>query len=203
MTIPGRPALKSEGLTPGLRVGLYGGSFDPPHMAHSHVARTAMRRLGLDRVWWLISPGNPFKPHQPASLENRIASINAMVPEPRMVPSGIEDRLPSNRTAEVIAWMQMRYPCVSFVWIMGADGFAELHRWQNWEDIAARVPICVISRPGWTLKALCSPAAKRLAKFRVPESQARTVVSRVPGWTYLTERLHPHSSRALRAKPAA
>ena len=203
MTIPGRAALKSEILKPGMRIGLYGGSFDPPHIAHAHVARTAMKRLGLDRVWWLISPGNPFKAHQPAAIDERIAIINALVPDPRMVPSAIEAGLPSSRTADVIAWMQMRYPGVDFVWIMGADGFAQLHRWHNWQDIAARVPICVVSRPGSTLKALCSPAARRLSHARVPETQARALVSCVPGWTYLTEPLHPHSSRALRASVAA
>lgn len=196
---PGGPALKTESLKPGMRVGLYGGSFDPPHIAHGHVARTAKKRLGLDRVWWLISPGNPFKDHRPAPMAERIAAINAIVPDPGHVPSALEASLPSHRTADVIAWMQLRHPGVHFVWVMGADGFAQLHQWHNWYEIACRVPICVISRPGHTLKAQMSPAARRLSRYRVPENQAKAVIGQVPGWTYLSEPLHPHSSRALRA----
>ncbi|MEQ8404747.1 MAG: nicotinate-nucleotide adenylyltransferase [Oceanicaulis sp.] len=198
MTFAGRPALKTEALAPGMRVGLYGGSFDPPHAGHVHVARSAKKRLGLDRVWWLASPGNPFKDNPPAPLAERLGWIEDAAPEPGMVASDLEAFLPSNRTVHVIAWLQARHPSVRFVWIMGADGLAELHRWHDWTEIAARVPICVVSRPADSLKARLSPAARRLARFRIAESRARALPVTIPGWTYLTEPLHPHASRHMR-----
>ncbi len=195
---PGTPALKSEVLAPGMTVGLYGGSFDPVHDAHVHVARTALKRLDLDRVWWLPSPGNPFKAHQPAALDDRIEAIAAAVPEPRQVVSDLEAALGSNRTLNLIRYLQARYPQVRFVWVMGADGLAELHRWAGWTEIAARLPICVVARPGSAIKARLGPAARQMARHRVPEVAATALKTRQRGWTYLTERLHPHASRTLR-----
>ena len=196
--LKGGPALKRETLAPGMRVGLYGGSFDPVHDAHVHVARTALRRLGLDRVWWLVSPGNPFKTHAPAPLSQRMAAIAAGVREPRQVVSDIEARLGTQRTVEVIAGLQARHSGVRFVWIMGADGLGDFHRWTAWREIAARVPICVVARPGDSLKARLSPAARQMAGARLPEAAARALAFHTPGWTYLTEPLHPHASRQMR-----
>ena len=198
MTFPGKPAFKSETLAPGMTVGLYGGSFDPPHAGHVHVARAAKKRLGLDRVWWLASPGNPFKDNPPAPIEERLCWIEEAAPEPGMVASDLEAFLPSSRTIHVIEWLQARFPTVRFVWIMGADGLAELHRWHDWTAIAGRIPLCVVARPGSGLKARLSPAARRLARFRVNQAQARRLPLTVPGWTYLTEPLHPHASRDMR-----
>jgi len=181
-----------------MTVGLDGGTFDPPHAGHVHVARSAMKRLGLNRVWWLASPGNPFKENAPAPLAERLALIEDAAPEPRMVASGIEADLASSRTVDVIAWLQARHPGVRFVWIMGADGLAELHRWRRWTEIVRRVPICVVSRPGSGLAARLSPAARRMARHRLLPSRARALTVTVPGWTYLTEPLHPHASRELR-----
>ncbi len=192
-------ALKSETLAPGMTVGLYGGTFDPTHAGHAHVARTALKRLGLDRVWWLATPGNPFKTHAPAPLDQRLDAIRALAPEPCQVASDLEARLGSNRTIEVIRLLQARHPRVRFVWIMGADGLAQLHRWASWREIAHRVPICVVARPGTALKARLAPAARMMARDRVPESAARALPSRKPGWTYLTEPLHPQASRQMRA----
>jgi nicotinate-nucleotide adenylyltransferase len=198
LAFSGRPAFKTEALRPGMTVGLYGGTFDPPHAGHVHVARSAMKRLGLDRVWWLASPGNPFKENAPAPLSERLALIEKAAPEPRMVASGLEADLASSRTVDVIAWLQARHPGVRFVWIMGADGLAELHRWRQWTEIARRVPICVVSRPGSGLAARLSPAARRMARHRLLPSGARALPVTVPGWTYLTEPLHPHASREMR-----
>lgn len=192
-------ALKTEALAPGMRVGLFGGTFDPPHAGHRHVAQTALKRLGLDRVWWLPTPGNPFKPHAPAPLETRLAAITALAPEPRHVASALEARRHGDRTIDLVRHLQMRHPGVRFVWIMGADGFAELHRWKSWRDIARRLPICVVARPGASLKARLSPAAKILARDRIPASRARALPCRRRGWTYLTEPLHPQASRLIRA----
>lgn len=198
MAFPGRPAFKTEALSPGMTVGLYGGTFDPPHAGHVHVARSAMKRLGLNRVWWLASPGNPFKENAPAPLAERLALIEDAAPEPRMVASAFEADLASSRTVDVIASLQARHPGVRFVWIMGADGLAELHRWRRWTEIVRRVPICVVSRPGSGLAARLSPAARRMARHRLLPSRARALTVTVPGWTYLTEPLHPHASRELR-----
>ncbi len=191
-------ALKSESLSAGLHVGLYGGTFDPLHAGHAHVARTALRRLGLDRVWWLPSPGNPFKPHRPAPIAARLAAIEALVPEPRHVASDYEARLGTNRTIELVAALQTAHPRVHFVWIMGADGLAELHQWAHWRDIVARIPICVVARPHEAVKARLSQAARMMARDRVLEIEASALKTRHRGWTYLTEPLHPHASRVLR-----
>jgi nicotinate-nucleotide adenylyltransferase len=193
-----RAALKSESLAPGMTVGLYGGTFDPPHAGHAHVARTALKRLGLDRVWWLATPGNPFKSHAPAALDQRLDVIKGLAPEPRQVASDLEARLGSNRTIEVIRYLQSRHPQVRFVWIMGADGLREFHKWAAWREIAGRVPLCVVSRPGSGLKGRLGPAARIMARSRLSEESARALPRRGVGWTYLTEPLHPQASRLMR-----
>lgn len=194
----GGAALKSELLMPGMAVGLYGGTFDPPHDGHRHVARTALRHLGLDRIWWLPSPGNPFKPHPPAPIDERISRIKAFAPQPRQVASDLEARLGTKRTIALLRHLQTRHPRVRFIWVMGADGLAELHHWTAWREVVARVPLCVIARPEVGLKARLSKAARMMARARLPEISAQALVSRRRGWTYLTETLHPHASRALR-----
>lgn len=193
-------ALKTGQLHRGMKVGLYGGSFDPPHDAHAHVARTALKRLELDRVWWLVSPGNPFKAHAPAPLADRVSAIHALTPEPRQVASDMEARLGTRRTIDLLRRLQRQHPGVRFVWIMGADGLGELHRWKAWREIVARTPICVVARPGAALKARLGPAARQMSAHRIGETQAHSLVTRgAPGWTYLTEPLHPHASRDIRA----
>lgn len=197
-------ALKSELLHDGMRVGIYGGSFDPVHRAHRHVASTALKRLDLDRVWWMVSPGNPLKAHAPASLETRAEAIRTAMPEPRHVISTLEARLNTRTTIDLITHLQQRYPRVHFVWIMGADGLANFHRWKDWQAIAGRMPICVVARPGAAIKARLSPAARFLASARKHDSQAKSVVlGSPPGWTYLTEPLHAEASRLLRANAAS
>lgn len=192
-------AAKDEALKPGMTVGLYGGSFDPPHRGHRHVAQTAMKRLGLDRVWWLVSPHNPLKPHAPSDHLERMAAVRALVPEPRHVVTGIEARLGTRYTAELIAHLTARHPGVRFVWIMGADGLGSFHRWQDWRAIAAHVPIVVISRPGPALKWRLGRAGRELAYSRIPAIQARKLArSGAPGWTYITAPLHAEASSDLR-----
>lgn len=194
-----RPAAgKSETLAPGMSIGLYGGTFDPPHEGHVHVARTALKRLGLDRVWWLPTPGNPFKEHAPAPLASRLEAIRKLVPEPRQVASDLEARLGGNRTVALIRHLQARHPDVRFLWIMGADGLAQLHTWRSWREIAGRVPICVVARPGPGLCARLSPAARAMAHQRLHPSGAAALKTRRTGWTYLTEPLHPQASSLIR-----
>jgi len=196
-------ALKSELLAPGMRVGLYGGSFDPVHEAHLHVARTALKRLALDRVWWLVSPGNPLKAHAPAALAERCAAISERLPDPRQVVSTLEARRGTRATIDLVRHLQTTHPKVRFIWIMGADGLASFHRWKAWTEIADRLPICVIARPGVGMKARLGLAAQHMRGGRIAEAQAKILcTSKTPGWTYLTEPLHPHASRHLRdARP--
>ena len=192
-------ALKSELLVPGMRIGLFGGTFDPPHAGHLHVARTAMRRLGLHRVWWLVSPQNPLKQRQAGDLARRMAAVADLAAEPRMVVSDIEARLGINRTVELMRELKRRHPGVNFVWIMGADNLSTIHRWGQWREIFASYPIAVVSRPTDAVRARLSPAVQIHARDRLPEGRARTLADQpAPTWTYLTEPYHPHSSTALR-----
>lgn len=194
-------ALKSELLKPGMRVGLFGGTFDPVHQGHIHVARCALARLGLDRIWWVVTPQNPLKLHAPADFRRRLNGVRDAALEPRMVVTDIEARLGVTRTAELIDHLERAHAAVNFVWIMGADGLAGFHRWARWRDIAERVPICVIARPGGALAARHSRFAHVYAGAFLPETRARALPSRrAPCWTYLTEPLHLHASSAIRAR---
>ena len=199
----GRHALQSELLQPGMSVGLFGGSFDPPHIGHLHVARTALKRLRLDRVWWLVSPQNPLKAHAPADAQTRLRTIRQLADEPRMVISDVEARMHTTRTVELLEHLSYHYPKVRFIWIMGADNLATFHRWERWQDITTLVPMCIIARPGQAVKSRLSRTAQLLRHKRLPENQAHILKNfKSPVWTYLTEPLHLVSSSALRAKGA-
>lgn len=192
---------------PGLRIGLFGGSFNPPHEGHLLVARTALRRLKLDRVWWLVTPGNPLKDVSglPSQAE-RMEACRAMIGhDPRIVVSGLEAAIGTRYTQETLAFLQARCPNVKFVWLMGADNLASFHRWQKWRDIALNVPVAVIDRPGSTLRAVASPAARAFATARIAERDAgRLALMPAPAWVFLHGRRSDLSSTRLRAahKPA-
>lgn len=186
---------------PGLRVGLFGGSFDPPHAGHVHVTRWALKAFGLDRVWWLVSPGNPLKTDAPAELARRMAAAREIARHPRVSVSDVEARLGTRYTAETLAALRLRHPGVRFVWLMGADNLAGFHRWDRWDEIMATVPIGVLARPGRQLAAGLSPAARRYASRRVPAAQARALpFLEPPAWTLVTGRMLDLSSSALRAR---
>jgi nicotinate-nucleotide adenylyltransferase len=191
-----------------MAVGLYGGSFNPVHRGHAHVARTALRRLGLDRVIWLVSPGNPLKTRGagsggPPPLDRRLADAARWARGPAMIVSGIEGRIGARYTIDTVRWLRARHPGVRFVWIMGADGLAEFHRWRGWADLARTIPIAVVSRPGEAQRGRLSPMARRFAAFRLPERAALTLAGRdPPAWIYLTAPFQDISSSALRrARP--
>lgn len=172
---------------PGLRVGLYGGSFNPAHAGHRHVALTALRRLRLDRVWWLVTPGNPLKDGGDLDgLLARIAGAERVAAHPRIAVTGFEATIASRYTVETLRALQRRRPGVRFVWIMGADSLATLHRWRGWPEIVRRVPIAVVDRPGFTLKGPRGRAALRFAAARLPEAEAATLADRAPpAWVFL------------------
>jgi len=187
---------------PGQRIGIMGGSFNPPHEGHLIAARTALKRLKLDRLWWLVTPGNPLKNnHELAPLSDRLAAIRAMTTDSRMVLTSFEEQLQTPFTAATLAFLTLRHPGTHFVWVMGADNLATFHRWQRWRDIAATMPFAVVDRPGWHLAAMASPAARALARYRINEEEAASLALRSPpAWTFLTTRLSPLSSTEMRAK---
>ncbi|MEO1282319.1 MAG: nicotinate-nucleotide adenylyltransferase [Pseudomonadota bacterium] len=196
----GRIAVKTPPVPIGVRIGVMGGSFNPPHVGHVTVAKTAVRRLGLQKLWWLVTPGNPLKSHDGLpSQDARMAAARALARDSRMVMTGFEDELKSPFTAETLTFLRRRHPTAQFVWVMGADNLAGFHRWQNWRDIAEAMPFVVVDRPGWRFPALSSPAARALASFRIPEERAALVPGHdAPCWTFLSTRLCPMSSTQLR-----
>lgn len=186
----------------GQSIGLLGGSFDPPHQGHVAITRAALRGFGLDRVWWLVSPGNPLKAHGPMPMEQRIAAARQLLHDPRVVITGIERQLGTRMTADTIAALQRHYPGVRFVWLMGSDNLMQFNRWDRWREIAARVPIGVLSRPGTQLAARRARAAQILADYRVPATQARRLaLMPPPAWAMIDLPRNPASSSVLRAAP--
>jgi nicotinate-nucleotide adenylyltransferase len=191
-----------------MRIGLFGGTFDPPHAAHRAACLIAMKRLKLDRVWWLVTPGNPLKDRGDlAPLPQRLAAARALAHHPRIDVTDIEDKIGTRYTYDTLRFLKMRCPGVRFVWIMGADNLRTFHRWEKWREIAAMIPIAVIDRLGPSLSALAGPAAQALARHRLPDWQATTLTRhRPPAWVYLHGLKSPLSSTALRAtrgRPAA
>ena len=189
-------------LEPGMRVGLFGGSFNPAHEGHAHVAETAKRRLKLDKVIWLVSPQNPLKPtHETAELRARMASARGYAKGRGMVVSDAESRIGSQYTIDTVRALKARYPRVKFVWIMGADSLASFHRWRGWTQLMRETPVAVVSRPWIALRARASPAARRFARFRKPSAQAALLADMAPpAWVFLRGPFNFQSSTALRER---
>jgi len=187
-----------------MRVGLFGGSFNPAHAGHAHVAETARRRLQLDEVIWLVSPQNPLKSaHETADLGRRMAAARAVANERGMTVSDAETKMGSQYTIDTVRALQARYPRVQFVWIMGADSLASFHRWRGWTQIMREIPVAVVSRPWISLKSRFSPAAQRFARHRRVASRAATLPgARPPAWVFLTGPFNFQSSTALRERLA-
>ena len=195
-----RDHLRMPHVEPGMTVGLFGGSFNPPHRGHLLVSEIALRRLKLDQLWWIVTPGNPLKDTSglPA-LAERIAWSEAVNEDPRVKVTAFEASHEVRFTADTLAVVRRLNPGVRFVWIMGADNLADFHRWQNWRDIAMTFPIAVIDRPGSTLSYLSSKMAKTFDYARIDESDASLLATLpAPAWTFLHGPRSPVSSTAIR-----
>jgi nicotinate-nucleotide adenylyltransferase len=189
----------------GMKIGLFGGSFNPPHEGHRAASLLALKRLNLDRVWWLVSPGNPLKnTRELMPLAKRLEAAREVARHPRIKVTAIEAAIGATYTFETISYLKRCCPGVSFIWLMGADNFRFFDRWERWRDIAGLVPIAIIDRPEFTLAALHGRAANSLAPFRRDESDARALATMPPpAFAFLHGPRSPISSTELRAKPRA
>ena len=186
----------------GLKIGLMGGSFNPAHEGHLHVAQMALARLGLDEVWWLVSPQNPLKASDGmAPFSSRFAVAEALAKRhPKVRARDIELYMGTRFTADTVVELRRRCPGTRFVWIMGADNLAQFHRWERWSRILHAVPVAVFDRPSYSLRALSSRAAIRFARNRVPFAQSRCLVYRSPpAWVFLHTPLNALSATRIRA----
>ena len=184
-----------------IRTGLLGGSFNPAHRGHRGISLAAIRALGLDEMWWLVSPGNPLKPEEGmAPLAARLGSARAMARHAPIRPTDVEARLGTRYTVDTLAALARRYPHRRFIWVMGADNLAQFHRWRDWRKIARTVPIAVIARPGYDGPAHAAPAMGWLRRFQRPACQARNWTEwSVPALVLLRFRPDPASATQLRA----
>jgi nicotinate-nucleotide adenylyltransferase len=198
MTVRAKRPIPVAGRRP--RVGLLGGSFNPAHAGHLHISRLALERLGLDEVWWLVSPQNPLKSVQGmAPLAERLAGARLLARGRRLWATDIEHDLGTPYTADTLAALKSRFPHTRFVWIMGADNLCEISRWNNWTAIFEAVPVAVFARPAYSFKALTSTAAKRYAGRRISENQAAGLVgSAPPAWVFLHIPLSSASATEIR-----
>lgn len=184
------------------RVGLLGGSFNPAHGAHRRISLAAIRALGLDEMWWLVSPGNPLKAEalDMAPFAARLASARAMARRAPIRATDIEARLGTRYTADTLAALRRRYPGTRFIWLMGADNLAQFHRWRDWRGIARAMPIAVIARPPYDASALRAPAMGWLRRHQYPAAAAkRWTTWRLPALVLLRFRPDPTSATQARA----
>jgi nicotinate-nucleotide adenylyltransferase len=208
---PSRHRLAPSGLVrlpplkPGMRIGLFGGSFNPAHAGHRHVSLMALKRLRLDRIWWMVTPGNPLKDRSElASTAERVARARQVAAHPRIDVTSFEEAIGARYTVDTLRFLTRRFPDVHFVWIMGADSLSSFHRWRGWRTIAELVPIAVVDRPGFTLKAARSPAATALAAHRIGEEDGTSLAGLdAPAWLFLHGPRSTLSSSALRRQTAA
>jgi len=182
-------------------IGLLGGSFDPAHEGHAHITREAIKRLHLDQVWWLVTPGNPLKARQPAPMADRMARARAVMDHPRVKITDLEARLNTRFTYETITALQAMYPGVRFVWLMGADNLVQFHKWDRWRDIFRAVPVAVLARPGAGVRARLSRAAQVFRRNRL--ARGEVIGARTPPiWAFINLPMRAISSTQIRKRGA-
>ncbi len=180
-------------------IGLLGGSFDPAHLGHVHLTRQAMARMGLDAVWWLVTPANPLKARQPAPLADRLARARAVMQHPRVKVTALEASLGTRATADTIDRLRAIYPGVQFVWLMGADNLVQFHKWGRWRDILRAVPVGVLARPGSGIAARLSVAAQAFRVHRVARGETLRG-HKPPVWCFVNMPMNDASSTKIRAR---
>lgn len=185
--------------TSGMVIGLLGGSFDPAHEGHVHITREALKRMGLDQVWWLVTPGNPLKARQPAPLADRLKRAKVVMRDPRVRITALEARLGTRATADTIDRLKAIYPGVTFVWLMGADNLVQFHRWGRWRDILRAVPVGVLARPGAGVTARLSVAARAFRVHQVDRGE-NLRGRKAPVWAFVNLPMNDASSTAIRAQ---
>jgi nicotinate-nucleotide adenylyltransferase len=182
-------------------IGLLGGSFDPAHAGHVHITLEALKHFGLDRVWWLVSPGNRLKTNGPGPLAARVAGARAIMQHPRVSVTDIEARLGTIATTDTLTALRAKYPGVHFVWLMGADNLAQFHRWKDWRKIIETVPIGVLARPDERISARLSPAARIYSRYRISGLASQTLArADAPAWCFVNVPMVDLSSTAIRKR---
>ncbi len=177
-----------------------GGSFDPAHNGHVHITLEALKRFGLDQVWWLISPGNPLKENGPAPLHERMARAQKVMSHPRVRLTDLEQHIGTRYTADTLEQIKSIYPRTSFVWLMGADNLHQFHLWERWKDIMYMMPMGILARPGDRIDARTSITARIFGYARVPASQSQMLSNcQAPAWCFVNVAMCDHSSSAIRA----
>jgi nicotinate-nucleotide adenylyltransferase len=183
----------------GLVIGLLGGSFDPAHEGHVHITREALKRMGLDQVWWLVTPGNPLKARQPAPMGDRLGRARQVMQHPKVKITALEERLGTRATIDTIERLRAIYPGVTFVWLMGADNLRQFHRWGRWRDILRSVAVGVLARPGAGVRARMSVAARAFRVHQVDRGE-NLRGRKPPVWCFVNLPLNDASSTEIRAK---
>jgi nicotinate-nucleotide adenylyltransferase len=204
VSLDGVPAryLRMPHVESGMAVGLFGGSFNPPHAGHVLLAEIALRRLRLDQLWWIVTPGNPLKSlKELMPLRERIATCEKLAEDPRIKVTAFEAAHHIRYTADTLAMVKQKNPDVNFVWLMGADSLKNFHLWQRWQKIAMTFPIAVIDRPGSTLSYMSSLVAKTFDYARTDEEDApRLARMKAPAWTFIHGPRSSLSSSAIRKR---
>ena len=182
-------------------IGLLGGSFDPAHAGHVHITKAALKRFGLDRVWWLVSPANPMKSRGPEPIGKRMQRAKSVMDHPRVEVTDLEAKMGTRYTAQTIAALIARYPGVRFVWLMGADNLSQFHKWQDWQSIIETVPVGVLARPNERISARLSTTARIYREAMIP-ARASRLLGRVatPAWCFVNLPMNDLSSTEIRAK---
>ena len=188
--------------TPGLRIGLLGGSFNPAHEGHLQISLEALKKLELDWIWWLVSPQNPLKGnHDTKPLADRLKTASQYAQHPRIFISNLEHQMGTQYTIDTASRLKSRWPQTRFVWLMGADILPQLPQWKNWTQLMAIMPIAIFDRPGYELQALSSRTAQRYRNDRWDESDAAGLATAsTPAWCFIHGCRHPESSTALRTQ---